>query len=280
MKFSEIHPFPRYVRFMPVSKKLSYQPFVPYDARLFMCFGGKGVITADGVDYTMERGSVIVINSGVPYHLVSGEKETLYFAVNFDFTFNNCHLVTPIPPEFIDLYDPNQLLEAVEFSDIPQFNRVVYLNGMTHLEKKCTAAEREYQRKLKLSEGVVSALMSEILFECARKLESVEPHFDSKLDEILDFIHSNYNKPLTNSELGKKFSFHPNYINELVRQSTGKPLHRYVLSVRLAKAIDLLEETDDSISDIAESCGFQSLYYFSRYFKNKIGINPTEYRRK
>lgn len=280
MLFQDIHPFGRYLRFMPVVKPQQYNLTVPYDARLFLCIGGKGIIIADGTEYKMERGSCIIINSGVPYHLIAGEKEALYFAANFDFTFENSSLTTPVPPARVEQYRPEELIGHVEFSDMPEFDRVVYLKGMTALEQKCTAAEREYSRKLNFSDGIVSGILSEILFECARVLISAENQSADKVEQILDYIHQNFNKPLTNKDIGDIFSFHPNYINNLVRKSTGQPLHKYLLNVRIARAIDLLEETNDSVSAIADTIGFQNLYYFSRFFKKVTGFSPTEYRRK
>ena len=280
MLFQEIHPFGRYLRFIPIVKPQQYDLTVPYDARLFLCIGGKGIILADNAEYKMERGCCIIINSGVTYRLIAGEKEALYFAANFDFTFENSNLTTPVPPARFDQYRPEELVGHVEFSDTPEFNRVVYLKGMTALEQKCADAEREYSRKLNFSGGIVSGILSEILFECARALRSVETQFADKVEPILDYIHKNFNKPLTNKDIGDVFSFHPNYINELVRKSTGQPLHKYLLNVRIARAIDLLEETNDSVSAIADTVGFQNLYYFSRYFKKVTGFTPTEYRRK
>ncbi len=280
MLFQDIHPFGRYLRFMSVTKPQRYSQFVPYDARLFLCIGGKGVIWADGTEYQVERGCCIIINSGIPYHLIAGEKEVLFFAANFDFTFENSNLTAPVPPARSDRFYPEDLIGHVEFSDVPEFNRVVYLKGMTALDQKCTAAEREYSRRLNFSDGIISGIMSEILFECARALISAENQVANKVEQILDYIHQNFNKPLTNKDIGDIFSFHPNYINELIKKSTGQPLHRYLLQVRIARAIDLLEGTNDPVSSIADTVGFQNLYYFSRYFKKMTGFTPTEYRRK
>jgi AraC-like DNA-binding protein len=52
----------------------------------------------------------------------------------------------------------------------------------------------------------------------------------------------------------------------------------YLNWIRIEKAKDLLENTDTSISEISELIGFQSIHYFSRYFKKKENCTPTEYR--
>lgn len=53
---------------------------------------------------------------------------------------------------------------------------------------------------------------------------------------------------------------------------------RYVNSIRMQKARELLVNTDTSIGDIAELVGFQSIHYFSRCFKSKENCTPIEYR--
>ena len=185
-----------------------------------------------------------------------------------------------MPPATPTLYNKEGLIDHTEFDDISEFNSVLYLKGMSHLEQKCTIAEREYSRRLICNEGVTSGLLSEILFECARLVKSDVIESSDKVEKILDYIHTNFDKPITNKDVGNFFSFHPNYINELVSKNTGVSLHKYLLQVRIARAIDLIEESDKSISEIAETCGFQNLYYFSRYFKKTTGISPTDFRRK
>ena len=50
-----------------------------------------------------------------------------------------------------------------------------------------------------------------------------------------------------------------------------------LLSQRIALAKTLLRYSDLSITEISEQCGFQSIYYFSKYFKEREGCSPREY---
>lgn len=58
------------------------------------------------------------------------------------------------------------------------------------------------------------------------------------------------------------------------------PPKQELLSARLSAACRLLRYTNRSVSEIADSCGFQSVGYFSRYFKQEMGMTPREYARK
>lgn len=66
----------------------------------------------------------------------------------------------------------------------------------------------------------------------------------------------------------------------LYKDYFGVPPKQELLSARLSAACRLLKYTNSSVSDIAESCGFQSVGYFSRYFKQERGMSPREYAQK
>jgi len=68
------------------------------------------------------------------------------------------------------------------------------------------------------------------------------------------------------------------YLRRMFRQFTGTSPHQYLLKLRLQKARDLLVMSNKSVKEIALECGFNSPYYFSRYFKEDRGMAPSEYR--
>ena len=53
----------------------------------------------------------------------------------------------------------------------------------------------------------------------------------------------------------------------------------YQIALRLRRAIHLLKSSDISIAQIAEDVGFTSLAYFSKFFHDRIGSSPTQFRR-
>jgi AraC-like DNA-binding protein len=53
-----------------------------------------------------------------------------------------------------------------------------------------------------------------------------------------------------------------------------------LLDARIEKARALLEYGHKSVTEVAELCGFSSIHYFSRKFKKKTGVSPSEYNKK
>ena len=59
---------------------------------------------------------------------------------------------------------------------------------------------------------------------------------------------------------------------------TGQSLHQYVLSCRVSKALDMLQTTNLSITEVAERVGFSSIKHFSQTFKSIYGYSPIHFR--
>ena len=70
----------------------------------------------------------------------------------------------------------------------------------------------------------------------------------------------------------------PAYFSTMFRKVTGQTYIAYLTEVRLQKAVELLNETDDKTYVIAQKVGYQEQNYFSYVFKKKFGVSPTKFR--
>ena len=64
----------------------------------------------------------------------------------------------------------------------------------------------------------------------------------------------------------------------LFRESFGQTPSEYIVSMRLRRAMELLSQTELSVKRISEICGFENQYYFSNFFKSRVGCAPSAYR--
>ncbi|MCK5136720.1 MAG: AraC family transcriptional regulator [Bacteroidales bacterium] len=69
------------------------------------------------------------------------------------------------------------------------------------------------------------------------------------------------------------------YFRKMFKKYTGIPPVQYHLELKILRAKEMLLYTEKSIKEISYELGFQSIYYFSRIFKNKIGVSPSEIRK-
>jgi AraC-like DNA-binding protein len=69
------------------------------------------------------------------------------------------------------------------------------------------------------------------------------------------------------------------YFRKMFKKYTGVPPVQYHLDLKVLRAKEMLLYTDKSVKEISYELGFQSIYYFSRVFKNKLGLSPSEIRK-
>jgi AraC-like DNA-binding protein len=78
--------------------------------------------------------------------------------------------------------------------------------------------------------------------------------------------------------LARTLECSPFHLTRMFRKYVGVPLHRYQLHTRLAKAIDLLLETNQDLTTIALDLGFSSHSHFTASFRQLAGFTPHRLR--
>ena len=110
--------------------------------------------------------------------------------------------------------------------------------------------------------------------------EIVRTESQSVSDKCMQYIRANYRKKITLEDIAHHVHLHPNYLCALFREETGKTVFEQLTWQRVHEASKLLRGTNLPISQISTSCGFQSPGFFSRKFKEILGMTPMECRKK
>ncbi len=281
LMFCQIHPFIRYAQNLTVTEWSPFKNITAYDNRFFYCTGGSGTITVEGEQYAMKKGCVIMWRSGMRYTLDCEKGGNLQMlGLSFDFTQKNSCLTAPIPPGWSD-FEPSAILEHISFSDAEVLGGVIYIGSMHLLEDTVREICNEYDSRRSFYDVRCSGLFTSVLTETVREYLLERDNIrrsKGKVNEVLQYIADHYADEIDNKMLGKMFGYHPNYINHLVVQHTGMSLHKYLLSYRINKAIELLQNTNLPVVEIAESVGFADYNHFLKYFKQTTGYTTKSFR--
>ena len=95
-----------------------------------------------------------------------------------------------------------------------------------------------------------------------------------------DYIEQYYMEPITTNDVAGSVYLSPNYANRCFTAECGITIFGYIVQYRLEKAKELLRDTDEHITRIAELVGYSAKTSFYLAFKRHTGISPTEYRQK
>src|ERR1700741_3738098 len=90
-------------------------------------------------------------------------------------------------------------------------------------------------------------------------------------------LSSNLGRRWTLADIGGAVGVSPVYLTQVFRQVEGLPLYRYQLQLRLARALDLLDDCSD-LTGLALDLGFSSYSHFSTAFKQAYGLTPLAFQ--
>lgn len=114
----------------------------------------------------------------------------------------------------------------------------------------------------------------------SRHLEGHIHHSESKtVAQIALFIAQNYMHPIKTIDIAKNVGLHTDYANSIFKKAFGVSLHQHVTNERINHAQRMLLTTDNPITDIAWSCGFNTISRFNSAFLKQNGCTPRKYRK-
>jgi AraC family transcriptional regulator of arabinose operon len=104
--------------------------------------------------------------------------------------------------------------------------------------------------------------------------------FDPRILRAMEYVCKNLDRPTTITSIAEHCGISGSRLAHLFRSQSGQTVHQFLEQERIARARQLLELTQDSITGIAEKGGFVDLFHFSRRFKHYVGISPRGYRQR
>jgi len=99
-----------------------------------------------------------------------------------------------------------------------------------------------------------------------------------KINKVKIYVREHFRRPLRIKEVADITGFSEAHFSRFFKRYTGTNFSDYVNVIRIEEATLLLLKTDDTISGIAYSCGFNTPHYFSAVFKRYKGKRPVELR--
>lgn len=100
-----------------------------------------------------------------------------------------------------------------------------------------------------------------------------------KIGKVVDYIEQNYMEPITLKSAADNAGFSEHYLSRIFNRAVGSPFHLYLNKIRIKHAESKIILNDNSITEIAFSCGFNSIPTFNRLFREMKGCTPLEYRK-
>ncbi|MBD3919187.1 helix-turn-helix transcriptional regulator [Paenibacillus sp. PR3] len=109
--------------------------------------------------------------------------------------------------------------------------------------------------------------------------QSEEEGIDEALRQFKEKLDTGFASDVRITELAEQTGFSPVYMRRTFDARYGRSPKEYLDQLRYEHAVRRLRFTSDAITDVAASCGYADVYQFSKAFKKRNGLSPSEYRR-
>jgi AraC-like DNA-binding protein len=167
-------------------------------------------------------------------------------------------------------------------------NRTIALSNTCYfLAKQMLLAYKETEQnnnptaKMKLK-SYLDCLLLEMLYVAQQSPLDTDAAMHSRKSSLIEringYIYANFQRVnLSLDEVAEKHSISKGYLCVLYKKLTGQGPGEYIRSLRINRALNLLNSKSYMIADIAEMSGYSSPAIFSRAFRNTVGISPREF---
>lgn len=131
------------------------------------------------------------------------------------------------------------------------------------------------------SKGVLTE--DEIIVSLNRSLAgtgTLPPETSALAKRTIGYLHQNYTRSLARWEIAESIGVNEDYLSRVFKRELGITPWDYLNRYRVFRARELLEKTFDSMGEVAHKVGFSDAAYFSRVFRQAMGVSPSAYREK
>lgn len=237
---------------------------------------GTGRYRADGEVFSIREGDLLIFNPGVKHQALycpDAEVHATEFFVGFsDVQFQGIPMNTmPLPDGALLLHTTGELRRKLyRIITLMQEEKAVYRQGRyfmmkAYLMQMILLVVREQCEPVELSKGRA--------FESASKKYVVE--------QIISYFEDHYSEKISLDQIAENMYLSPFYISKIFKSETGDTPIRRLIDIRLEKAMELLEDGwQGSIQEVAAKVGYDDAYHFSKLFKKRYGISPSQARKK
>jgi AraC family transcriptional regulator len=100
-----------------------------------------------------------------------------------------------------------------------------------------------------------------------------------RLHRVLEYVGENIARDLPLNELAAIAGMSPSHFKACFKETTGIPVHQYVIAARVEYALQLLTQTSLPLCEVALRAGFANQSHLSRYLRRFHNVTPATVRR-
>lgn len=239
-----------------------------YCCEVSYVFSGKGVFEYNGVKREVSAGDIIITPSDGVHSIKASQNDAFFFAYA-GFKFNGESGI--LPPNIAEHFEIDEQIVCKDTV------------GIYDYFKKCMD---EFYMSEELNTPLIESYLLQIILLTLRSEENKIQHYGYQprnetagklIYLIMKYVDLNIEKPLTVHSIAESLGYSTYHISHLFKEKTDMTLQDYIISKKTEKAKEMMTRGRFSLTEIADKLGYMSIQSFSRAFKNKVGVSPSQF---
>ncbi|MDR1253052.1 MAG: AraC family transcriptional regulator [Treponema sp.] len=222
---------------------------------------GEGIFVSDDITYQVKPGALLLVLPGIKHrYRPSIETGWQEYWVGFKGSY------------FTGLLEEGRFSPQQVFFEAGLHDSI--LSIFNQIFDEVRTQQPLYQMK---ACACILSLIAEVLTKERRK---EQPNYYQKIVEKAKYLMElNIYGAINLSGISEHLGISTSRFNEIFKTYTSMTPYQYYIHIKIHKAENLLERKDISVKEAAFKMGFDDQYYFSRLFKNKTGVSPSDWKR-
>ena len=250
---------------------------------LVVIMKGRGRFYINGQEYQVKEGNVILLNPGTWHYSLpeqgTARGQTECYMAFTDVEYKNC------PKGFLPMFHDYQMI--VELPEALKKDMFYLCNAIAREANSCATGryfmmkayliqvlcllERFQEQERKMDKAQMKERVSGCEFKSINKKYVVQ--------RIMDYMENHYQEKISLDRIAANMYLSSYYISKIFKSETGDTPINFLISLRMKKARELLDEAQDaSIQEVAAAVGYEDAYHFSKLFKKYFGLSPLYYK--
>lgn len=261
-------------RLADVFRFVSFKPFEKFGphqhVRIEINYVKKGncILRLENESVCFSENEIMIVCSNVKHSFEAGAEGTILMQLEF-------------LPEIFSRFDSSENSINVGLTPVTIFSEANHLIKIVNNVRIMRAVQRivnELNTKSKYYQHLVVMYYAELLILIYRHMDEAYLPIctNDSLKKAISFLRMNFYTNITMEEVAQHAGIGVRYLRKLFSHHLNISPLDYLNQIRINKSIDLLKNTELSIKEVCFTCGFKSPQYFSRVFKQQMGISPKE----
>ena len=233
---------------------------------------GEGYFVKDGVKHKVKAGDFHIVAKGEIHRIESGEHSRLrYECIGFQFREDLGEEYRSL----ISFYEkpPHEVMQDTE-----------NIHASLDMMLNELYAEREYR------ERIFDSCVTQLLIHVYRLYQKMEQkHYAPKLAgeaagevvrEVMRYIDDHILEIRNVGWISEQLGYSAGYLTKLFKSKTGRNMQQYLQEKKIEYSMRTLRSDEHTVKEVAFNLHYESVWAFSRMFRNYVGLTPNEYLRQ